>query len=112
MAILLKPFPLEPFRQIVSAGNRLPPKSTFFLSQAADGSGNQPSGRQHLGCEGAIMTTALAPAPAPATTTDTGIATAAAPKPSPVKRRRFTVGEYCAMAEGRHSVGRRTHRAD
>ena len=37
MAILLKPFPLEPFRQIVSAGNRLPPKSTFFYPKLPTG---------------------------------------------------------------------------
>ena len=36
-AILLKPFPLEPFRQIVSAGNRLPPKSTFFYPKLPTG---------------------------------------------------------------------------
>ena len=37
MAILLKPFPLEPFRRIVSAGNRLPPKSTFFYPKLPTG---------------------------------------------------------------------------
>ena len=37
MAILLKPFPLEPFRQIVGAGNRLPPKSTFFYPKLPTG---------------------------------------------------------------------------
>ena len=37
MAVLLKPFPLEPFRQIVSAGNRLPPKSTFFYPKLPTG---------------------------------------------------------------------------
>ena len=37
IAILLKPFPLEPFRQIVSAGNRLPPKSTFFYPKLPTG---------------------------------------------------------------------------
>ena len=36
-AILLKPFPLEPFRQIVSAGRRLPPKSTFFYPKLPTG---------------------------------------------------------------------------
>ena len=36
-AILLKPFPLEPFRRIVSAGNRLPPKSTFFYPKIPTG---------------------------------------------------------------------------
>ena len=36
-AIFLKPFPLEPFRQIVSAGNRLPPKSTFFYPKLPTG---------------------------------------------------------------------------
>lgn len=37
LAILLKPFPLEPFRQIVSAGQRLPPKSTFFYPKLPTG---------------------------------------------------------------------------
>lgn len=37
LAILLKPFPLEPFREIVSAGNRLPPKSTFFYPKLPTG---------------------------------------------------------------------------
>ena len=37
MAVLLKPFPLEPFRQIVSAGSRLPPKSTFFYPKLPTG---------------------------------------------------------------------------
>ena len=37
LAILLKPFPLEPFRQIVSAGHRLPPKSTFFYPKLPTG---------------------------------------------------------------------------
>ena len=37
VAILLKPFPLEPFRRIVSAGNRLPPKSTFFYPKLPTG---------------------------------------------------------------------------
>ena len=36
-AILLKPFPLAPFRQIVSAGRRLPPKSTFFYPKLPTG---------------------------------------------------------------------------
>ena len=36
-AILLKSFPLEPFRQIVSAGTRLPPKSTFFYPKLPTG---------------------------------------------------------------------------
>lgn len=36
-AILLKPFPLEPFRQIVGAGQRLPPKSTFFYPKLPTG---------------------------------------------------------------------------
>ena len=43
-AILLKPFPLEPFRQIVSAGNRLPPKSTFFYPKLPTGLRDQPTG--------------------------------------------------------------------
>ncbi len=37
LAILLKPFPLEPFREIVSAGQRLPPKSTFFYPKLPTG---------------------------------------------------------------------------
>ena len=37
LAVLLKPFPLEPFRQIVSAGSRLPPKSTFFYPKLPTG---------------------------------------------------------------------------
>ena len=37
LAILLKPFPLEPFRQIVGAGQRLPPKSTFFYPKLPTG---------------------------------------------------------------------------
>lgn len=37
LAILLKPFPLEPFREIVSAGTRLPPKSTFFYPKLPTG---------------------------------------------------------------------------
>ena len=36
-AILLKPFPLGPFREIVGAGNRLPPKSTFFYPKLPTG---------------------------------------------------------------------------
>ena len=36
-AILLKPFPLEPFRRIVGAGRRLPPKSTFFYPKLPTG---------------------------------------------------------------------------
>ena len=37
LAILLKPFPLGPFREIVSAGTRLPPKSTFFYPKLPTG---------------------------------------------------------------------------
>ena len=36
-AIFLKPFPMGPFRQIVGAGNRLPPKSTFFYPKLPTG---------------------------------------------------------------------------
>ena len=37
LAILLKPFPLAPFREIVGAGTRLPPKSTFFYPKLPTG---------------------------------------------------------------------------
>ena len=37
MAFFLKPFPMELFRSVVSIGQRLPPKSTFFHPKLATG---------------------------------------------------------------------------